>query len=219
MPQVSIPCAVGASADAEIAACRTNPARYSARLLPAKTCHRQRFIADMGAVSPFSLCKEKQKPRGGVLPPPHKIRIEVNANGNLPLGGKGGQPGGAPDAPPVQPPLISAAPTSSMTMTEYSTITRKQGLVWQEVFLPDVAPPAWQDREVLWNAVEENEKTKDSRLAREFVVALPIELSLEQWQTLLTDFVQNQFVADGMCADLAIHDLIHRVIIHMPTFS
>lgn len=84
--------------------------------------------------------------------------------------------------------------------------TRKQGLVWQEVFLPDMAPPAWQDREVLWNAVEENEKTKDSRLAREFVVALPIELSLEQWQTLLTDFVQNQFVADGMCADLAIHD-------------
>lgn len=84
--------------------------------------------------------------------------------------------------------------------------TRKQGLVWQEVFLPDMAPPAWQDREVLWNAVEENVKTKDSRLAREFVVALPIELSLEQWQTLLTDFVQNQFVADGMCADLAIHD-------------
>ena len=31
----------------------------------------------------------------------------------------------------------------------------------------------------LWNAVEENEKTKDSRLAREFVAALPIELSRE----------------------------------------
>jgi len=29
---------------------------------------------------------------------------------------------------------------------------------------------------VLWNAVEEAEKTKDSRLAREFVVALPMEL-------------------------------------------
>ena len=84
--------------------------------------------------------------------------------------------------------------------------TRKQGLVWQEVFLPDMPPPAWQDREVLWNAVEENEKTKDRRIAPEFVVALPRELSLEQWQTLLTDFVQNQFVADGMCADLAIHD-------------
>ena len=54
--------------------------------------------------------------------------------------------------------------------------TRKQGLVWQQVFLPDMAPAEWADREILWNAVEEAEKTKDSRLAREFVVALPIEL-------------------------------------------
>jgi len=54
--------------------------------------------------------------------------------------------------------------------------------------------------------VEENEKTRDSRLAREFVPALPIELTPEQWQELLTDFIQNSFVADGMCADVAIHD-------------
>ena len=84
--------------------------------------------------------------------------------------------------------------------------TRKQGLVWQDVFLPEFAPPEWKDRGVLWNAVEENEKTKDSRLAREFVPALPIELTPEQWQELLTDFIQNSFVAEGMCADVAIHD-------------
>lgn len=104
----------------------------------------------------------------------------------------------------------SAYLSCSRILNDYDGVqhdyTRKQGLVWQQVFLPDMAPSAWQDREVLWNAVEENEKTKDSRLAREFVVALPIELSPEQWQTLLTDFVKNQFVADGMCADLAIHD-------------
>ena len=47
--------------------------------------------------------------------------------------------------------------------------TRKQGLVWSQVFLPENAPAEWADRAVLWNAVEENEKTKDSRLAREFV--------------------------------------------------
>lgn len=40
--------------------------------------------------------------------------------------------------------------------------TRKQGLVWEHVFLPDCAPKEWQDRAVLWNAVEEMEKTKDS---------------------------------------------------------
>ena len=84
--------------------------------------------------------------------------------------------------------------------------TRKQGLVWQQVFLPPQAPPEWQDREKLWNAVEAAEKAKDSRLAREFVVALPIELNQEQQISLIEKFVQEQFVADGMCADAAIHD-------------
>ena len=78
--------------------------------------------------------------------------------------------------------------------------------LWQDVFLPEFTPSDWKDRSVLWNAVEKNEKTKDSRLAREFVPALPIELTPAQWQELLTDFTQNNFVADGMCADVAVHD-------------
>lgn len=98
----------------------------------------------------------------------------------------------------------------SRLLNEYDGVqhdyTRKQGLVWQQVFLPVAAPTEWQNREILWNAVEENEKTKDSRLAREFVVALPIELSKAQWERLLSDFVSDAFVSDGMCADVAIHD-------------
>ena len=84
--------------------------------------------------------------------------------------------------------------------------TKKQGLVWQEVFLPEYAPQDWQDREKLWNAVEEVETAKDSRLAREFVVALPIELNREEQVALLQEFIREQFVSDGMCADAAIHD-------------
>ena len=84
--------------------------------------------------------------------------------------------------------------------------TKKQGLVWQEVFLPEYAPQEWQDREKLWNAVEEVETAKDSRLAREFVVALPIELSRTEQIELLQEFIREQFVSDGMCADAAIHD-------------
>ena len=84
--------------------------------------------------------------------------------------------------------------------------TRKRGLVWEQTFLPEYAPPKWADRSILWNAVEEAEKTKDSRLAREFVVALPIEMGKAQWIELLTGFIQTQFVSDGMCADAAIHD-------------
>ena len=84
--------------------------------------------------------------------------------------------------------------------------TRKQGLVWEHVFLPDCAPAEWQDRATLWNAVEEAEKSKDSRLAREFVVALPIELGKLDWINLLSKFIYQQFVNEGMCADVAIHD-------------
>ena len=84
--------------------------------------------------------------------------------------------------------------------------TRKQGLVWQQIFLPEYAPQEWQNREKLWNAVEEVETAKDSRLAREFVVALPIELNREQQIELLRDFIRKQFVSDGMSADAAIHD-------------
>ena len=84
--------------------------------------------------------------------------------------------------------------------------TKKQGLVWQEAFLPEYAPQEWQDREKLWNAVEEVETAKDSRLAREFVVALPIELSRTEQIELLQEFIREQFVSDGMCADAAIHD-------------
>ena len=98
----------------------------------------------------------------------------------------------------------------SRMLNEYDGVqhdyTRKQGLGWRQVFLPATAPAEWQDREILWNAVEETETAKDSRLAREFVVALPIELNESQWEKLLSDFISDTFVAEGMCADVAIHD-------------
>lgn len=104
----------------------------------------------------------------------------------------------------------SAYLSCSKILNDYDGVqhdyTRKKGLVWQEIFLPEFAPSEWKERGVLWNAVEENEKTKDSRLAREFVVALPIELNEAQWEKLLSDFISDTFVADGMCADVAIHD-------------
>ena len=104
----------------------------------------------------------------------------------------------------------SAYMSCSAIYNEYDGIqhdyTRKQGLVWEHVFLPECAPAAWQERAVLWNAVEEAEKTKDSRLAREFVAALPIELDRDTWANLLSRFIQEQFVSQGMCADAAIHD-------------
>ena len=84
--------------------------------------------------------------------------------------------------------------------------TKKHGNLYSEIFLPPNAPPEWQERSELWNAVEEAEKTKDSRLARELIVALPIELELENWESMLKDFIKEECTDKGMCADVSIHD-------------
>lgn len=52
--------------------------------------------------------------------------------------------------------------------------TRKQGLIYQDVMLPPMAPLEWNDREQLWNAVEENEKTKTADLQENLLSHSPL---------------------------------------------
>lgn len=74
------------------------------------------------------------------------------------------------------------------------------------MLLKPVHAPEWcLDREKLWNEVEKIEKAKNAQLAREFTVALPIELSNQEQKELLHRFVQEVFVDEGMVADIAIH--------------
>ena len=84
--------------------------------------------------------------------------------------------------------------------------TRKRGNLFSEIFLPPNAPTEWQDRSKLWNAVEAAEKSKDSRLARELIVSLPVEVGLDEWRDMLKNFILEQCVNKGMCADVNIHD-------------
>jgi len=84
--------------------------------------------------------------------------------------------------------------------------TRKGGIVHTAILLSDHAPPEYKDRAVLWNAVEKIEKAKNSQLAREIELALPVELTKEQNILLVHEYVKRHFVNHGMCADIAIHD-------------
>jgi len=84
--------------------------------------------------------------------------------------------------------------------------TRKGGVVHTEILLPDNAPADYQGRAVLWNAVEKIEKAKNSQLAREIELALPVELTREQNISLVREYVKRHFVNAGMCADICIHD-------------
>ncbi len=83
--------------------------------------------------------------------------------------------------------------------------TNKDGVVHSEVMLPGGAPEKFADREKLWNAVEAAEKRKDAQLAREVEFAIPRELSQEQGIELAREFVEAEFVAKGMIADLNVH--------------
>ena len=84
--------------------------------------------------------------------------------------------------------------------------TRKGGVVHTEILLPSHAPPEFSDRSALWNSVEKIEKAKNSQLAREIEIAIPKELSAEQQIELVRQYVNDNFVSVGMCADFAIHD-------------
>lgn len=73
------------------------------------------------------------------------------------------------------------------------------------MLVPANAPDWAMNREVLWNKVEQTERAYNAQLAREFNVALPVELSKEEQTRLAKNFCKKAFVDKGMVADLSIH--------------
>ena len=106
--------------------------------------------------------------------------------------------------------VASAAYISCEKLTnEWDGVTHdyhnKKGLLHSQIYLQENIPREFQDRSFLWNSVELNEKASNAQLARNFIIALPKELSFEENKNLITDFIQKNFVSKGMIADLAIH--------------
>ncbi|APU47002.1 MobQ family relaxase [Limosilactobacillus fermentum] len=73
------------------------------------------------------------------------------------------------------------------------------------ILTPQNAPEWASDREQLWNEVEKKDRKSNSRYAKEFNVALPVELNEDEQKELLKKYVQENFVDQGMVADVAIH--------------
>lgn len=93
----------------------------------------------------------------------------------------------------------------------------KKDLYFAQVFAPESTPADLiVDSETLWNTVEASEKRKDARLAKEFKIALPAELTPEQSIELTTAFVLEHFTKKGIIADVVIHDInSHNPHIHI----
>ena len=85
-------------------------------------------------------------------------------------------------------------------------VTKETGYDEAKGMLPPHAPPSFSDRSILWNSVEQIEKSNNSQLAREIEIALPVELSREEQTRLVREYCSSQFVSKGMCADFNIHD-------------
>lgn len=85
----------------------------------------------------------------------------------------------------------------------------RRDVLHTEIFLPQPLggmPPAWaQNRERLWNTAEHAEKRHNARVAREFQVTLPIELSALQRVALARNFARELSERYRVAVDLAVH--------------
>lgn len=108
--------------------------------------------------------------------------------------------------------IAAAAYRSGEKLRDHQTgeekdYTRKDRVHHKEIIAPENAPAWARDREELWNRVELVEKRKDAQLCREINVALPREIPGPNQKHFVRKFVQENFVARGMVADIALHDL------------
>ena len=84
--------------------------------------------------------------------------------------------------------------------------TAKQGVVHTEIILPDGVDAPWAlDRSGLWNAAEFAERRCDARVAREFEIALPYELTDSEQLSLTRTFAIDLANRFGAAVDFAIH--------------
>lgn len=105
--------------------------------------------------------------------------------------------------------IAAAAYRAGTILTDNETgithnYVKKSEVAYTEIILPEHAPAEYANRETLWNEVQKIETQDRARLAREWEVAIPNELDLDQATTLIHDFA-GSLVAEGMCIDLAIH--------------
>ena len=84
--------------------------------------------------------------------------------------------------------------------------SRKGGVVHSEVMICKNAPLEYSNRATLWNEVHKKESQSNAQLAREVQVALPKEFDRETQIRVVQEYVRENFVNKGMCADIAIHD-------------
>jgi hypothetical protein len=106
-------------------------------------------------------------------------------------------------------PLRVAAYYAGIVITDPTTgevydYKKRRKAIYSTILAPPGAPKWVFDRTELWQRAEAKETRKDSQLARTLQLSLPGELTIEQQIRLVEEFVNDQCVAFGMVADIAL---------------
>lgn len=101
----------------------------------------------------------------------------------------------------------SASQITDQRMGLTHNFTKKQGVIHTQIFTPQKMDIS---RHELWNKAEAIEKRKDSRTAREWILALPSELNQKQCIELTEQFAQDLVNRYGVAVDVAIHAPDHE---------
>ena len=88
---------------------------------------------------------------------------------------------------------------------EVHDYTRKGDIEHSEILVPPGSPAWAEDRSALWNAAEAAENRKDARVARDYEVAIPKELTRAQGIALVRDFSQSLADRYGVAVDFNVH--------------
>lgn len=79
---------------------------------------------------------------------------------------------------------------------------KKRGIEYKEIITKDGSKIS---RSALWNCAENAEKRRDAKVAREWEIALPAELSPDQQRELARAFARELVARYGVAADLCVH--------------
>ena len=110
---------------------------------------------------------------------------------------------------------ISAESLYDERLGQTFSYTRKEEVVFSEILLPKNAHEHLRDRATLWNEVERVQNKANSRYARQFDMALPIELDHTKMIELSRKYIMENFVNKGMAVDWALHDKDGNPHIHV----
>lgn len=100
----------------------------------------------------------------------------------------------------------SGAKMYDATTDKTYNYSNKKEVVYDAIMLPEYAPPKYQDKQTLWQTIQDNETASDARYCKDIMIAIPRNLTQEQRVELVNQFLFENFLTKGYICQISIHD-------------